>query len=160
MSTSVFTELTFRYEKLQVIVGEQNAGKTSLIRKLAAEHDATSLNLNLELSKRLLSISKADWQLQLKGVLQDILSEQTQPIAFLDNTEILFDIQLQVNPLRLLKDLSRNQIIVASWNGHLHNGQLIYARPGHPEYRVETNIDFPIIDLNQQKNYENKESNA
>jgi len=156
----VLDQVKQNYEKLVLVVGGLNTGKTSFVRKFAEHSGHHVLNFNLEISKCLLQIHKADRQLKLKEVVQGILEEQNQNIVFLDNTEILFDVQLQVNPLRLLKDLSRNQVIVATWNGRMHNGQLLYAKPGHPEHRAETNIDFPIIDLNEQRNYDNKEGNA
>ena len=52
-----------------------------------------------------------------------------------DNTEILFDLALQQDPLRLLQHASRNRTIVASWNGTVDDRYLSYADPGHPEHR-------------------------
>ena len=53
----------------------------------------------------------------------------------MDNTEILFDLALQQDPLRLLQHASRNRTIVTSWNGTVDDRYLNYADSGHPEYR-------------------------
>jgi len=146
--------LKTRYEKILLIIGDHKKGKTSKLSDLAKSRQCSVINLNLMLSERLLNLTKQDWQLTIKSIVQDILDQVSSEIVFIDNTEILFDAQLCLNPLKLFKDLSRNQQMVVTWNGRLEDGQLIYARPGHPEYRVETNIDFPVIDLNEQRAFE------
>ena len=60
----------------------------------------------------------------------------------LDNIELLFDASLALDPLRLLEEISRNWTLVVAWPGHVEGGWLIYARPGHPEYRR-----YPVGDL-------------
>ncbi len=56
-------------------------------------------------------------------------------LILLDNIEILFDVAFKQDPLRLLQRLSRNRTVVASWNGTVDDGYLVYATPEHPEYR-------------------------
>jgi hypothetical protein len=38
-------------------------------------------------------------------------------LVLLDNIELLFDVHLKQDPLRLLQGLSRNKTVVATWNG-------------------------------------------
>ena len=35
----------------------------------------------------------------------------------------------------MLQSISRNRAVVASWNGIVNSGRLLYAETGHPEYR-------------------------
>lgn len=65
----------------------------------------------------------------------------------LDNLEILFDKDLQQDPLRLLQSISRNRAVVASWNGSINSGRLLYAEPGHPEYRSYDTVDALIVSM-------------
>jgi hypothetical protein len=74
--------------------------------------------------------------------------EKAQPPVLLDNIEILFERELRQDPLRLLLGISRNHLIAASWNGTAEDGKLIYAEPGHPEYRRYDSIDPLIVNMN------------
>jgi hypothetical protein len=65
----------------------------------------------------------------------------------LDNLEILFDRELKQDPLRLLQGISRNRSVVASWNGIVDSGRLLYAEPGHPEYRCYEQVDTLIVNM-------------
>jgi hypothetical protein len=65
----------------------------------------------------------------------------------LDNTEILFDISLKHDPLRLLQNLSRNRTLVVAWNGRAIKDSLIYATPDHREYRKYPVDEIEIINL-------------
>jgi len=56
-------------------------------------------------------------------------------VVLLDNIEILFEVALKQDPLRLLQSISRNRTIVATWSGSIEDGHLVYAAPYHPEYR-------------------------
>ena len=64
------------------------------------------------------------------------------------STELLFDRSLQQDPLRLLQGVSRNRQIVAAWDGSLEEGKLLYAEPGHAEYRQYPVNDFFVVDMN------------
>ena len=39
----------------------------------------------------------------------------------------------------------RNRTVVAAWNGTLDNGHLLYATPGHPEYRHYPARDLVVV---------------
>jgi len=58
---------------------------------------------------------------------------------------ILFDTELEVEPLRLLQVSSRNRTIVVSWNGSFLAGTLTYAEPGHPEFIQLKQIEAVVI---------------
>ena len=56
-------------------------------------------------------------------------------MVLLDNIEIMFDVAMRQDPLRLLQRLSRNKTVVATWNGNIVDNSLTYAAPTHPEFR-------------------------
>ncbi|MBF0234070.1 MAG: BREX-3 system P-loop-containing protein BrxF [Desulfamplus sp.] len=135
------------YHRLILLVGESGSGKTSALHGVAKQHDAEIFNLNLNLSYLLLELTMKQRVLQLSTLLEDILKE-SQGIIFLDNIEILFDKDLKQDPLRLLQNLSRNRLIIASWNGRYQGKKLIYAEPDHPEYRLYDSIETVIVCMN------------
>jgi hypothetical protein len=66
-------------------------------------------------------------------------------VILLDNIEILFDVSLRQDPLRILQGFSRNKTVVAAWDGSIDNEYIIYATPDHPEYRRYRFRDFLVV---------------
>jgi adenylate kinase family enzyme len=134
------------YYRLVLIVGKGGTGKTSVIQNLAKLHDATPININLRLSKELLELTEKQRQLKLSAILAHAVNDAGEKV-FLDNIEILFDVALKQDPLRLLQGLSRNVTVVAAWNGAFDNGRLTYAEPGHREYRSYDLTDTLVVSM-------------
>ena len=122
------------YHRLVLVVGPSGSGKTATLRAVAAHAGAPILNLNLELSRRLLDLTARQRLLAVPRVLDDLVGRD-RPLVLIDNTELLFDPAFEQDPLALLQRVSRNRTIVAAWNGALGSGYLSYAEPDHPEYR-------------------------
>ena len=123
------------------------------MQEVSASTSAPLVNVNLELSRRMLDLTERQRALQLPRLLGEIVGEATDDLpaatitaqaglVLLDNIEILFDVHLKQDPLRLLQGLSRNKTVVAAWNGSIVDGHMTYAVPDHPEYRR-----YPIRDL-------------
>ena len=122
------------YHRLILVAAPSGAGKTEALRKVAASTRTPLVNLNLELSRRMLDLTGRERSLRLPDLLDEVIG-RVAPLVLLDNIELLFDVAFQHDPLRLLQGVSRNRTIVAAWNGTLDNGYLSYAAPDHPEFR-------------------------
>jgi len=126
--------------KLIIVVGKSGSGKTTLLRRISEELHFPLINLGLELSRRLLSLTNKQRKLMAAEIIEEILDEQDVPILLIDNTEVVFDPNLKLNPSGLLKNISRNRLLIWSWNGEQDGDQLIYSYAGHPEYyRIPSN---------------------
>jgi hypothetical protein len=136
------------YHRLVLVVAPSGSGKTSALAEVARRTDSPVANVNLELAKRMLELTGPQRALQAARLMDEIVSSAGAETVLLDNTEILFDPQLQQDPLRLLQGLARNRTIVASWNGRSEGGCLIYAEPGHPEHRREAAKDCVVVGPN------------
>ena len=134
------------YYSLVLLVGAPGSDKTAILYNMAKELGQSPVNLNLELSKRLLEMTNKKRALKVAEKLDEIIAP-FQEYAILDFTEILFDINLKQDPLVLLKRVSRNKTIIASWNGIIENKKLIYAETGHPEHRVYDTSDVQIVEM-------------
>ncbi|MDR1164741.1 MAG: BREX-3 system P-loop-containing protein BrxF [Deltaproteobacteria bacterium] len=132
------------YHRLVLLVGETNSGKTGVLRDIAEEFGSSVVNVNLALSGELLELTGKQRSLRLPGILGEIANQAQSPVV-LDNLELLFDKNLQQDPLRLLQGISRNRAVVASWNGTMNSGRLLYAEPGHPEHRCYDSFDALIV---------------
>jgi len=129
-------QATDLYHHLIILVAPAGSGKTSILKNVHDRTAAPILNINLELSRRMLDCTGRQRILQLPRLLSEIVSAFSAEVVLLDNIEILFDLSLKQDPLRLLQGLSRNKTVVAAWSGSAADGKhIVYATPDHPEYR-------------------------
>lgn len=133
------------YYRLILMVGPAASGKTDALQEVSASTSAPLINVNLELSRRMLDVTERQRALQLPRFLGEIVGEAKGELVLLDNIEILFDAHLKQDPSRLLQGLSRNKTVVAAWNGTIVDGQVTYAVQGHPEYRRYPIRDFLVV---------------
>lgn len=124
-----------RYNRLVLVVAPPGSEKTAALQSLSCALDAPLLNLNLQLCRNMLDLTMRQKTLRLPAMLEEIVDSPKGDVVLLDNIEILFEPSLEQDPLRLLQGVSRNRTIVASWGGAIRNGRLVYAAPGHAEYR-------------------------
>lgn len=139
------------YYRLILLVGPTGSGKTRVLWEISARTSAPLINVNLELSRRMLDMTERQRVLQLPKLLSEIVQNVREDLVLLDNMELLFDVNLKHDPLRLLEKLSRNKTIVATWNGHIESDYITYAVPGHPEYRRYQIQDFLVVSVDRSK---------
>lgn len=135
------------YHRLVLVVGPSGSGKTSALQEAQEQTNGRLLNLNLELSRLMLDLTTRQRALQLPRVLNELVKGKSCEAVFLDNIEILFDVSLRQDPLRLLQGLSRTKSLVAAWNGTIQDNQLNYAAPGHQEFRRYAVQDFLVASV-------------
>ena len=136
-SASMAEEITMRiaqavelYHRLIIVVAPAGAGKTAALQVVHEHTAAPLINVNLELSRRMLGLTERQRPLHLPRLLSEILSAIESDVVLFDNIEILFDISLKQDPLRLLQGLSRLKTVVTTWNGMLVDGHIVYGEPG------------------------------
>src|SRR6202795_1316791 len=122
-----------QYYRLVILAGAPASGKTTALQSVAQKLGCQLLNVNLELSKRMLELTRTQRPRQVERLLKEVIAAAPGDVVLLDNLEVLFDTSLEVEPLRLLQVSSRNRAIVASWNGGFQAGTLTYAETAHPE---------------------------
>lgn len=146
-------EAQLLYHRLIVLAAPAGSGKTAVLRTVHERTGAPLLNVNLELSQRLLELGELERILETPKILADIVQRTGSDTVLLDNIELLFDASLRQDPLRLLQRLSRSVTIVAAWNGAVCQEPsgtfLVYATPGHQEYRKYPVKDFLTVSPEQ-----------
>jgi len=133
------------YYRLVMLVAPAGAGKTTALQAVHEQTKAPLLNVNLELSRRMLDLTERQRALQLPRLLSEMVNVAQADVILLDNIEMLFDISLKQDPLRLLQGLSRNKTVVAAWSGSIDGKHMIYATPDHPEYKRYPLRDFLVV---------------
>jgi predicted ATPase len=160
------------YYRLVMLVAPAGAGKTAVLREVHRRTAAPLVNVNLELSRRMLDLTERQRALKLPRLLAEIVGQSTADVVLLDNIEVLFDVSLKQDPLRLLQGLSRNRTVVAAWSGEIrtegrglrteldtsydssHITQssslyLVYATTEHPEYKRYPIKDFLYVSASE-----------
>ncbi|MBP7462299.1 MAG: BREX-3 system P-loop-containing protein BrxF, partial [Candidatus Delongbacteria bacterium] len=110
------------YHRLIVMVGSSGVGKTAALQDIHKRTSIPLINVNLELSRLMLDRTERQRTLQSPRLLSEIVNAYPDEVVLLDNLEILFDVSLKQDPLRLLQQLSRNKTLVAAWNGSIDGG--------------------------------------
>ncbi|MCZ2153095.1 MAG: BREX-3 system P-loop-containing protein BrxF [Bryobacterales bacterium] len=134
-----------QYFRLVILAGLPGSGKTAVLKSIGQRLGCQVVNVNLELSKRMLELTRAQRSRQVERLLKEVIAAAPGDVVLLDNLEILFDPALEVEPLRLLQVSSRNRTVVASWSGSYVDGTLTYAEPGHPEFVQFKKVDAVVI---------------
>ena len=132
------------FHRLILVIAPAGAGKTAALQIVRDRTGVPLVNVNLELSRRMLELTGIQRTLQLLPLLREIVGNGGDEVILLDNIEVIFDVGLRQDPLRLLKELSRNKTVVASWNGTIVGDFLTYAAPSHQEYRRYPVRDFLV----------------
>ena len=133
------------YYRLMLVVGPSRSGKTTALRRLAAERSWPLVNVNLALSERLLELTSRQHAFEASRLLDQVTKERSGDVLLLDNTEILFNCALRLDALRVLQGIARHRSVIASWTGHYDDGPLTYAVPGHPEFQQYENPDVVVV---------------
>jgi adenylate kinase family enzyme len=136
-----------RYYKIVLVVGRSGSGKTNLLKKICGQMQIPLLNLGIGLSQKLLPLTTRERKLKAFEIISDLIDAQGVQRLAVDNTEIIFDPSLMINPLGLLQSLSRTCMLIWSWNGEVKDGHITYAYPGHPEHQRIPTSEFTLITL-------------
>ena len=121
------------YYKLILIVGRIGSGKSSMLREISGSN-FTQLNFGKEFSRELSTKPAHLRAADAEEVAIDIVEATNSARIAIDNTEVLFESPIRLNPLALLKSLSTRRLIIATWNGSFDDSRLYYGIKGHPAY--------------------------
>lgn len=99
------------------------------------------INLSKLLAERMLSMSRKEREDNLANELKSIVLNNNN-VCHMQRIQFLFAKELNIDPIKLLQQISRKRPIVAIWPGGLDNNNLYYATPGHPEY-----INYQLSEL-------------
>lgn len=132
---------------LTLVVGPHGAGKTRLLHLLAQQTGYPLYPLSLDLSRLLRQVAPEQRARQVSAVLRESIVAFSASVLLVDRIELLFAPVLQLDPLRLLRQMGRIRPLLVAWPGSYENDCLTYAAPGHPEFRAYHCPGIPIFPL-------------
>jgi hypothetical protein len=139
------------YYRLVLLAGPQGVGKTAALQAIAKELGYPLINVNLQLCKAMLELTRSQRTRQVERLFKAVVGAASTEVVLLDNLEVLFDPGLEVEPLRFLLNASRNQTLVAAWNGTFRDGTLTYAEPGHPEFAQYKQVEALVVPIDPER---------
>src|SRR5690606_7102144 len=104
--STVIWDWAILFNLLLVLYTNSTITRREMLREVSASTSAPVVNVNLALSHRLLGLTERQRALQLSRLLGEIVSEAEGAKVLLDNSESLFDVYLQKNPLCWLQELA------------------------------------------------------
>lgn len=134
------------YHRLVLVVAPAGSGKSAILHGVNERTSAPIVNVNLELSRKMLELTERLRALQLPRLLTEIACTASSDVVLLDNIEVLFDVSLKQDPLRLLQTLSRMKTVVVAWSGSINGAYILYATPDHPEYKRYLLEGFLVVE--------------
>ena len=113
-------------EKLLIIIGGPGSGKSKLIRELTFQDGWKICEAKDLFDDEFLEIPRADRPEKAISLISRVV--------MIDNVGFLFAPILNLNPIEMLKKLSRECPIIVSWRGHLEGNTLYFEHKGDPKY--------------------------
>ncbi|MBD3107926.1 BREX-3 system P-loop-containing protein BrxF [Bacillus sp. AGMB 02131] len=133
-------DLHDQYHKLIFLCKEVNIEQVLESKQLEFE----TINLNFLLSEKLLMLSIREYPLYVEEYVRSFCKDKDK-IYCLQHIEILFDKSLEVNPIRLFENISKQYCLIVHWPGEYKHNSLCYAESGHPEHFICTNFEGKVI---------------
>lgn len=139
---NIISTAKFQRSQLIILCG---AGSEKIMKKYQDKYEIETINISLELSKKLINIAREKRSIRVYRYLTEILKKCNSNLLWINRMQLLFHPELEFEPIAFFQNASRNKVIILSWNGIYKNNKLIYAEPGHQEYRVFSEIDAQIV---------------
>lgn len=129
-------------EKLLIIIGGPGSGKSKLIRDLTYQDGWKICEAKELFDDEFLEIPRADRPEKAIALISTAIRRLNARVVMIDNVEFLFAPILNLNPVQMLKDLSKECPIIVSWRGSLEGNTLYFEHNGDPKYAKFT-LDNP-----------------
>ena len=134
-------------EQLILIVGKPGSGKSKVMRELATNRGWKYIDCQVLITDELLELVPKVRGREAPHIFADTLSRERADVILLDGLQMLFRPVINIEPLPLLRQLSKKYKIVAAWPGLYENGKLSFQELGQAEPNYYDATDLKIIEL-------------
>ena len=134
-------------ERLVLLVGRPGSGKSKLLRELSTIRGWQYINCRTFLTEEMLEMVPKVRAQEAPRLIAGTLEALKPEVVVLDDMQVLFAPVLQVDPLHLLKHLSRKFSVVAAWPGEFDGAKLVASTLSQPEPKVYDAKGLTIIQI-------------
>jgi hypothetical protein len=135
------------YYRLLLLVGQSSHEISKALNALAELLGNEVTNLNARMAETLIEETLRLRQLKAPKTVAAIVEEAKHNVVLLDHVDVLFSPTMQIDPLAILKSVSRNKTVVSAWPGETDGVRLIHGQDWHPEYQSYQVDDFAVLSL-------------
>ena len=138
--------------KLIVVLGDFGSGKTALLKDVCQAVGGVYLNVNLEVSERLLAMPPDAYTdgmtpSEIIDDLCDQLSPDRRPI-FADNVELLLSSEVGgLNIVDTFKRAARQRPVVLALPARLQGGYAEYSTLGRPDHMLMAVDEYIVLEM-------------
>lgn len=129
------------------VIEQARQGVFVLAPKVALPVNATFVNIGLTLGERMYKAKAEGSPVNIANELDAILGEEKRDIA-LASTDILFSPEYELDVIKLLLQVGRNQRLYMQWPGEINGEKLTYSEPGRfdfKEYNIKDYVDIYVV---------------
>ncbi len=130
-------------EKLLIITGGPGSGKSKLIRELTYQDGWKIAEAKELFDDEFLEVPRADRPEKAISLIATAIHRLNARVVMIDNVEFLFAPILNLDPLEILRKLSRECPVIVSWRGRMDGHTLYFEHNGDERY-----AKFTIEDTN------------
>jgi hypothetical protein len=131
--------------RLVWLAGGTDAERSAVLSCIADAEDGVYVELGKKLSEALIEVPAPLRTASVEECFTSCLGGFSYPVTCLNHLEILFDPNLRINPVMLIKSASRHALIVAAWPGFTKDGQLTFGSPDHPAFMEPSKQDLESL---------------
>lgn len=114
-------------EKLILLVGMPGSGKSKVLRELACDNRFRVVDCQFLLTNEFIETLPQDRQEEAPRIIGEQLDALDVEVIVLEGVEKFFRPVFCLEPLPLLRELSKKRCIIAAWPGRLETDSIIYA---------------------------------
>jgi hypothetical protein len=140
-------ELKDKQERLVLIVGRPGSGKSKIMRELGLNRGWRYVDCRELVTDELLELVPKARPKEAPHIMDRLLERERADVILLDNIQVLFTPILNLDPLELLRQLSRKHAIVAAWPGEYADGKLAYMEAGLPEPKRHAAAELKGVEI-------------
>lgn len=134
-----------------ILYGPHGIGKTNILRNVASSNGIKYINIGEHLAELIKDISPATRVRNVQPLLESMLETNTTNI--IDDTEILFNKDLNQNIPLLLRNIGRKRTaaLVISIPGVLKDGKLIFSEAPYWDAAQYDMHDFTLVNAEKER---------
>ena len=129
------------------VIEQARQGVFVLAPNVTVPVNATIVNIGLTLGEKMYKAKADGSPVNITNELDAILGEERRDIT-LSNTDIIFSPEYELDVIKLLLQVGRNQRLYMQWPGEINGEKLTYSEPGRfdfKEYNIKDYVDTYVV---------------